>query len=167
MFELKPITREGIPKALEKAVHYRLLNNPWQAESICRDVLRADPGNQDATMTLILAITDQFSGQYHASVHQAMELVGQLEDPYQAEYCTGIIYERLARAALKRATPRAIYIAFEHLRKAMAHYEEAQKLMPANVQDAILRWNACARMINRRGLKPSPDEKGVQPFLDV
>lgn len=167
MLELKPISKEGIPNALEKAVRYRLLNDPWQAESICRDILRADPGNQQAVMTLIFCITDQFEGEYRTSLHQAMEFVAQLQDPYQAEYARGIIYERQATAALKRSTPRSGYIAYEHLRKAMQFYEAAQQLMPAQVEDAILRWNACARMINRHGLKSAPEEKGVQPFLDV
>ena len=39
MFELKPLSREGIPAALEKAMRYRLLNEPGEAESICHDVL--------------------------------------------------------------------------------------------------------------------------------
>jgi len=28
MFELKPLSREGIPAALDKAMRYRLLNEP-------------------------------------------------------------------------------------------------------------------------------------------
>ena len=35
MFELKPLSREAIPRALEKAERYRLLNEPAEAESIC------------------------------------------------------------------------------------------------------------------------------------
>jgi hypothetical protein len=85
MLELKPITKDGIPNALEKAIRYRLLNDPWQAESICRDVLRTEPGNQAAVMTLVLSITDQFEGEYRTSLHQALELVAQIEDSYQAE----------------------------------------------------------------------------------
>jgi hypothetical protein len=166
MPEVKPISREGIPNALEKATRYRLLNDPWQAESICRDILRTDPGNQQALMTLILATTDQFQEEHHASLPQALEFVSQLEDEYQAEYCRGLIYERKATAALKRASPRAGYIAYEHLCKAMEHYAVAEKNRPANVEDAILRWNSCARMINRYNLVPSPDEKEPQPFLE-
>src|SRR5207247_1282312 len=48
IFELKPLTQEAIPKALEKAERYRLLKEPAQAESICLDVLQIDPGNQKA-----------------------------------------------------------------------------------------------------------------------
>src|SRR4051812_7969768 len=62
MFELKSLTREAVPAALEKAHRYRLLNEPEQAESICHDVLRIDPDNQEALTTLILALTDRFAG---------------------------------------------------------------------------------------------------------
>ena len=56
MYELKPLSREAIPAALEKAHRYRLLNEALEAESICRDILAADPVNQEATVTLLLAI---------------------------------------------------------------------------------------------------------------
>ena len=61
MSELKPLSKEAIPAALEKAERYRLLNEPAEAESICLDVLTADPENQQAIITLLLAVTDRFS----------------------------------------------------------------------------------------------------------
>ena len=61
-FELKSLSPDAIPAALEKAHRYRLLNEPEQAESICEDVLRLDPENQDAITSLILALTDRFGG---------------------------------------------------------------------------------------------------------
>ena len=48
MLELKQISKHAIPRALAKAERYRLLNEPHEAESICRDVLRTEPGNQEA-----------------------------------------------------------------------------------------------------------------------
>lgn len=167
MPELKPISKEAIPQALDKAMHYRLLNQPWQAESICRDILRTDPDNQQAVYTLILAITDQFEGKYKTSLNQAQEMVSKLTDNYQTEYCLGLIFERQARAALKRTTPRAGYIAYGHLRSAMQHYQNAEKIRPEANEESILRWNACARFINQHKLKPAPDDTGAQPFLDV
>ncbi len=167
MPELKPISKDAIPQALEKAMHYRLLNQPWQAESICRDILRTDPGNQQTVYTLILATTDQFEGRYKTSLKQAQELVSKLTDNYQAEYCRGLIFERQARAALKRTTPRAGFIAYEYLARAMKHYENAEKAGPEKNEESILRWNACARFINQHELKPAPDDERIQPFLDV
>jgi len=60
MFELKHLSPEAIPAALEKALRYRLLNEPAEAESICHDVLTIDPENQEALVMLLLAITDRF-----------------------------------------------------------------------------------------------------------
>ena len=42
MPEFKSISRDAVPLSLEKAERYRLLNEPAQAESVCRDVLAAD-----------------------------------------------------------------------------------------------------------------------------
>lgn len=167
MFDLKLISKEAIPNALEKATRYRLLNEPWQAESICRDILNADPGNQQALYLLVLSVTDQFNTKFKRSLSAALEMAAQLEDPYEQDYSRGLIYERQATAALKRATPRSDYIAYEYLRQAMDWYAKAEKLRPADNEESILRWNACARIIMQSKLKPAPEEKGVQPLLDV
>ena len=52
----KPLPKDGIPRALEKADRYRLLNEPMEAESICLDVLATDPDHQDALVMLVLAL---------------------------------------------------------------------------------------------------------------
>lgn len=167
MPELKRLSEKAVPQALEKATHYRLLNQPWQAESICHDILQADPGNQKAIYTLVLAITDQFEGKYKTSLKQAQEKANELNDDYQREYCLGLIFERQAKAALKRSTPRAGYIAYEYLHRSLKHYENAEKLRPNTNEESILRWNACARFIKQHKLKPAPDDQRSQPFLDV
>jgi len=48
MFELKRLSTAAIPAALVKAERYRLLNEPDEAQSICEDVLHADPDNFEA-----------------------------------------------------------------------------------------------------------------------
>src|SRR6266436_320626 len=55
MFELKRLSLEAVPAALERALRYRLLNEPAEAESICHDVLEIDPENQEALVMLLLA----------------------------------------------------------------------------------------------------------------
>lgn len=167
MFQLKLISKQSIPKALTRAKHYRLLNEPRQAESICRDILEVDPDHQLAIVIMILAITDQFDMDNNASPSLAKELCAQLTNPYEQMYFKGIIEERLGKAALKRTTPRVKYIAYEHYRTAMSHYEEAEKISPKGNQDAVLRWNSCVRGIQRFKLVPAKDHDGVQPYLDV
>jgi len=43
MDQFKPLEKLAIPAAIEKAKHYRLLNESSAAESICRDILRVEP----------------------------------------------------------------------------------------------------------------------------
>jgi tetratricopeptide (TPR) repeat protein len=167
MPKLKPISEESIPKALIRAKHYRLLNEPWQAESICRDILQVDPDHQRALLYLILAITDQFGLEKRSSDTEAKRLCKQLTSPYEQKYYRGIIEERLGKISLKRTTPRVKYIAFEHYYRAMEYFEEAEKLRPKGNEDSVLRYNACARSIKQFKLEPSPDDNGVQPFLDM
>ena len=57
MYELKPISGQAIARAVAKAERYRLLNEPQEAESICRDILRADPDNQEVLAMLLLSLT--------------------------------------------------------------------------------------------------------------
>src|ERR1700675_771377 len=107
MFELKPLSEEAIPAALEKAMRYRLLNEPGEAESICLDVLRADPDNQQALVILLLALTDRFSKGYAVSDTQVQEVIARLHGDYDRAYYAGIVYERKAKTRLSQGGPGA------------------------------------------------------------
>ncbi len=167
MLLIKPLSKDSIPEALIKAKHYRLLNDPWQAESICRDILKVEPDHQLTLSYLILAISDQFGKEKSASLHEAKEFCSKLTGQYEQLYFRGLIEERLGKAALNRSTPRAKYIAYEHYRNAMEFYDKAEKIQPEKNQDAVLRWNACVRRIQEFDLKSSQDDRQIQPFLDV
>ncbi len=160
MFELKPLSREAIPAALDKAHRYRLLNEPLEAESICRDILEIEPDNQEALVTLVLALSDQLEEHLGAASAEAKAALGRIRDEYNRTYHAGILCERRAKAHLKRGGPRAGHIAYEWLREAMEHYERAATLRPAGNDDAILRWNACVRTLRGRPeLAPDPQEQ--------
>ena len=159
VFELKPLSREGIQAALEKAMRYRLLNEPGEAESICHDVLRTEPENQQALVTLLLALTDRFSKGYAVGLTQAREILPRLRDPYEQAYYAGIICERRAKAQLQRGAPGCGFEAYEFLREAMEWYEKAETLRRSGNDDALLRWNACARIIMGNGLVPRTVEQ--------
>jgi hypothetical protein len=159
MYSLKPLSREAIPAALEKAHRYRLLNEPLEAESICRDILEADPGNQDATTTLLLALTDQFDERPNPCLEQAREVLSQIRDEYSRTYHAGIVCERRAKVYLKRGGAHAGHNAHGWLKEAMEHYEKAAGIRPAGNDDAILRWNTCARILMANpALVPVPEE---------
>ena len=163
-FELKTLSRSAIPEALQKAERYRLIEEPLQAESICLDILRVDPANQQAIVMLLLAITDQFGAA--GSVARAREVLASIEGEYERAYYGGIIAERSARARLKQALPHANFKAYEEFMDAMRCYENAEAHRPPENDDAILRWNTCARTLMRHPeLRPQPEEK-LAPVLD-
>src|SRR5437660_6931593 len=100
MFLLKPLSKDAIPAALEKAMRYRLLNEPAEAESICLDILETEANNQQALVILVLALTDRFSRGYAVGDSRAQEVVSRLKDSYEQAYYSGIICERRAKAYL-------------------------------------------------------------------
>lgn len=154
MFELKPISKEAIPRALAKAERYRLLNEPREAESICRDILAIDAGNQEAIVCLILALTDQFNGRGSRS-DEAQSLVDRLQSPYERAYYLGVIEERWAKALIGAGRPPGL--AYGFVVAAMEQFAESDEKAPEGNEDAHLRWNACVRLIRRYGLTP-PEE---------
>jgi hypothetical protein len=148
MFELKRLSTDAIPAALAQAERYRLLNEPVEAESICLDVLRIDPEHQEAIVTLVLALTDQFSdGPVGRPMAAAEAAVTRLRDSYKRLYYSGIIRERRGKAELRRDHPGSSRSVREWLLEAMASYEAAEAIRPAGIDEAILRWNACARIL--------------------
>lgn len=160
MFELKPLSHEGIEAALRKAERYRLLNEPWQAESICLDILAVEPDNQQALIVLLLALTDMFASERNADVGEARALLPRLRGEYERAYYAGIICERRASALLERGTSGAGPIIYDWFRQAMEWYEKAEDLRPAGNDDALLRWNTCARTIMKHDrVRPATEER--------
>lgn len=147
MFPLKALSPEAIPSALSKAERYRLLSEPWQAESICRDICAVQPDHQEARVMLILALTDQFAEGIQAQ--EALDLARELRGEYERAYYSGIVHERRAVALWRRADFRAHDAVHPLLEYAMQCYESAANLRPRGNDDAILRWNSCVRFLRR------------------
>jgi hypothetical protein len=156
MSVLKRLTVEGVPRAMQKAERYRLLGEPLEAESICIDVLQIDPGNHEARILLILSLSDRFATDF-SYVKDASRIAAELEDEYERLYYRGIVAERLGKARLNRAGPSSDDYANRALREAMTWYERAEAVRAPGDDDAILRWNTCVRVIERRGFTQPPD----------
>ncbi|HEY3429589.1 MAG TPA: hypothetical protein VGK39_02860 [Cyclobacteriaceae bacterium] len=165
VFELKPLSREGVEAALGKAEHYRLLNQPQLAESICLDILEVDSGNQKAHIILLLALTDQFGHSSSHAAKRALDLANSLKDEYSKVYYTGIIHERQGAAALASTDPGTDFDAYAWYREAMQYFEKANTINKGENNDPILRWNTCARVIMDNHLKERPAE-GFHPILE-
>ena len=156
--KLKSLSKEAIPAAIDKARQYRLLNEPVESESICLDILEVEPDNQQALIIMLLALTDQFESELNPAFGNARELINRLCDGYCKSYYAGIIFERRAKAHLSRGGPGSDALAYNWFRQAMEAYEEALESRPAGNDEAILRWNTCARILmNHPELKPGQD----------
>jgi hypothetical protein len=148
-FHPRPITQEGIQRALGKVERYRLLNEPWAAESICLDILQIEPNHQEALVQMIFAIADQFGGEAGPDMARAQALLPRVSSDYQRAYCAGIICERRAKARLLGHAPGTGPAVYHWLREAMNHFEAAERLRQPGNDDALLRWNTCVRLIAR------------------
>lgn len=157
MIELKQITADAIPAALVKAKQYRLLNEPNEAESICLDILAADPDHQEALITLLLALTDKFGENgLVPAFDQAKHIVERLDSSRSKHYYEGIIFERRGKFHLKQGGPGSGGVAYDWLARAMESFDQSLAESDKENQDTVLRWNSCARLMNEH-----PD---VKPF---
>lgn len=159
-FVPKPIAKESVPRAIEKAERYRLLNEPFLAESICLDVLAADPDNTQALVVYILALTDQFASGAHANAGRAKEAIAKLPTPYERLYYAGLVAERRGHAYAESTSFGSNEAAWELLVEAMDLYAQASASEHAATnEDATLRWNTCARLIDAYKLKEPNRER--------
>lgn len=167
MFELKPLSKESIPEALKKAERYRLLNDPLEAESICRDILAIEPDHREARVSLILSLTDQFDHHLTTTFQEACELAKGLGDDYESAYYSGLICERRAKQHLRRSGPGSGYVAHDWYCKAMEYFAQAQLHRPADNQESVLRWNAIVRTFQRHpDVVAEPVQEGFE-LLDA
>ena len=144
-YKLKPISKPGIAEAIAKVELYRYLNEPEEAESICRDILAIEPQHQLALRLLGLTITDQFVGGASDRYREVEEAFQKLGERYEQLYYTGILYERRAKAQLRNGQPpHTVLPLFE---RALESFGQAEKIRPPGNDDSILRWNRCVRLL--------------------
>ena len=162
---MKPLSAAGIPAALEKAERYRLLNEPGEAVSICQDVLAVQPHDRQARIILLLALTDQLVEEPGVAL-RAQQVARSLDEEYERLYYLGIVSERSAKAHLRRGGV-SLEGVYDWLADAMEFYDRAEALRPPGNDDAILRWNACARLLQEHpNLRPSAETRGEPQFLE-
>ena len=126
-------------------------------------MLHVDPENQRALVMLLLALTDQFG--HGVAAGRPRELLPRLRSEYEQNYYAGLIWERLAHAQLRKGSPNAAFTAYDAFRQAMQCYDTAGALRNSGNDDALLRWNTCARILMRNpNLRPWPDE-AYEPVL--
>ena len=108
---------------------------------------------------------DQFGAESVVSANDAKEVLSELQSEYGQLYYNGVICERWAKARLKTGAPGSV--AYGWFIEAMSLYEKAEAIRPRGNEDAILRWNACARIIERdERLKPRAEEERIEDDAD-
>ncbi len=143
-FALKRLAEKNLGAAVTLAKHYRDLNQPTEAESICRDVLEVEPANQDALRTLGLALTDQLATRWMTLFDESCAVFAKLGSGYERVYYTGIAWERYAKAQLEAGRDHNAIHAFE---EALSRFLEAERLGPKDEPAPILHYNRCVRAL--------------------
>ena len=161
-YRIKRISTAGIDEAIAKAELYRSLNEPEEAESICRDILAIEPEHQLGLRLLGLALTDQFRGHGSDRYRETEQIFQQLQDPYERLYYTGILCERRAKAQLNAGQPPLSVLAL--FEEALHWFAEAEDIRPAGNDDAILRWNRCVRLLQNPAYEWDKLEPELVPF---
>jgi len=143
--KLKTISKSGIAEAIAKAELYRYLNEPEEAESICRDILAVDPNHTMGLRTLGLSMTDQFTGGVQDRYAEIESIFQRLKDEYERHYYTGLLCERRVKAQLRAG--RAPHTLLPLLERALQCFADAERIHPPGNDDAMLRWNRCVRLL--------------------
>lgn len=164
MYHLKRLEHRSLQAAIDKAEQYRALNEPEEAESICRDILDADPSHQAAIRILGLALTDEFQKTRTKNFDEAVRTFSRLTSEYERVYYTGIAWERAGKAHLELGEHHNALSCFEH---ALEQYEEAERIGPKDAPDPVLRWNRCVRVLKSHPelLRASSSPHSKTPIL--
>lgn len=158
--ELKKLRDKNLEAAIGLAKHYRDLNQPEEAESICRDVLEVAPENVDALRTMGLALTDRFSSEWVSLFDEACATFKKLPTDYDRAYYVGIAWERYAKAQLEAGRAHNAIHAFE---EAIARFEEASTFAKKDDPAPILHYNRCVRALTTNAELMRASEVPHQP----
>ena len=162
-WELKKLGAKNLAAAITLAKHYRDLNQPEEAESICRDVLDMAPDNEEAWRTLGLALTDRFPTAWMSLFDEACAAFEKLSSPYERVYYTGIAWERFAKAQLLAGRTHNAMHAFE---EALGRFDEAERCAQKEEPAPILHYNHCVRALTTHPELVRASEAPNQPHYE-
>lgn len=143
-WKLKALGSRNLSTAISLAKHYRDLNQPEEAESICRDILNVAPDDAEALRTLGLALTDRFPQCWMTLFDEACTIFSKLPADYERVYYTAVAWERYAKAQVEAGSGHNAIHAFE---EALRGFEEAERIGPSDDPAPILRYNRCVRAL--------------------
>ena len=110
-------------------------------------------------ITLLLAVSDRFGKGYGVSDTQAKEFLARVKGEYERAYYAGILAERRAKAKLAPGHSRLQVLCLRWLSRSHELVRKSGGRPPAGNDDALLRWNTCARIITQNKLVPREEEQ--------
>ena len=98
-------------------------------------------------------------------MRRARETLARLTDDYERAYYAGLICERLAKAALDHRAPGSRFIGLRRAARGDGVVREGGGDPPGGDDDAILRWNTCARLLNQSPHIAPRGERCAEPVI--
>ena len=96
----------------------------------------------------------------------AQEILAQIKGDYEKAYYAGIIWERVGHMRIRQVGTGGGASAYHALREAMTDYESAMNFASPGNDDAILRWNTCARVIMQNPeIRPLSEDDPAQAWV--
>ena len=155
----------GVYLVAAELARHGFIASPTSRSAQAADILATDPDNQGAIILLLLSLSDQFTDNIPENLDKAWSLLPRLKDDYLQAYYQGLLFERQARVYMRRASPGSGFSAYDLFCDAMRLYEKAARVRPPGNDEALLRWNTCARTIMSSRLQPRPIDD-FRPMLE-
>lgn len=128
------------------------------AQSICQDILEADPDHPTALELLFLSRVALLSKGLPKGVERAQELIPRFGSEFDRAFFSGVLRETQARYLLERRGRHSSFVAYSWFRHAMDDFDEASTKDP-NRPEPRLHWNACLRTLQANPqCVPAPEE---------
>ena len=163
--ELKTLEKADLDAALATAQASWSEMRADDVESICLDILEADPENQNALELLLRSRIELLKKGLPQGVAHAEELIPRLESDFDKAFFSGMLREGQARYLIEKRGKQSSNVAYSWFRHAMDNFEEAHSKDPGRIE-AQLHWNACLRTLknNPQCIPPPEDaeEHGIE-----
>ena len=162
-----PKNKARLARTIGRTVGERLLTPDDIVAELHRSGLRE--AIEQRLAEFVVAALDQERGSLHELLSPAMtaeleralrDLGPVLAESYERLYYTGLLHERRAKAQMRVGRPPHTLAPL--FGEAMRCFAEAEMIRPTGNDDAILRWNRCARLL--QGHPGFVEEKESEAF---
>jgi len=156
--DFKILQAQEINAALAEAEDCWSGSQPEVAESICQDILEADPNHERALTLLFSSRVALLAKGLPKGVERAQELIPRFGSEFERAFFSGVLRESQARYLLQQRGRHSSFVAYSWFRHAMDDFEEAGRQDPSR-PESKLHWNACLRTLQANPqCAPAPED---------